>query len=111
MKFEESSPTHIPHGSLASQVRLEFGSNPLLLPASGVLPVGSTQKYIVKVTLPSEPVLTGLEPPASVFCSVRPSQSLCACGLEMHSSNLIGKSGLSSLLAAMVTVRIPASPR
>jgi len=77
---------------------------------SGVQPVGSSQRSIVKVTLPSAFGIIWVAPPTLNVCNVSPSQLVCDVGSRLHSSNLRGWPASSVLLAAIVTVRTPASP-
>jgi hypothetical protein len=90
LQLSVASPTHMAHGSLASHFKVDPGSKPTLpVGTSGVvagLPVGSTQKSKVNVTLPLVDARTG-RPPTTLFAErVRPSQLACARGLLSHSS-------------------------
>ena len=104
-------------GSLAAsqQLTVEPGSKPpgwLLLGSklSGVLPVGSSHRYMVMVKLPSALGTTEVVPPTLNFDSVRPSHSDCEVGSRSHSSVSTAVPALRVLFAATVIVSTAASP-
>lgn len=78
---------------------------------SGVQPVGSSHKDMVNVTLPLAAGTTSVFPPTLVVCPVEPSHWARDVGLRLHSSNLRATPGSRVLLAPIVTVSTPASPR
>jgi hypothetical protein len=77
---------------------------------SGVLPVGSSHRSMVNVTLPLALGTTAVFCPTSCACNVNPSQEVCAVGSRLHSSNRRGVPPSSTVLAGIVTVSTPASP-
>jgi hypothetical protein len=78
---------------------------------SGVEPVGSSHRYMVKVTLPSAAGTTVEVEPTSVVWPVDPSHDDPEVGSRSHSSNLRASPGAKTVLGPIVTVMTPASPR
>jgi hypothetical protein len=104
-------------GSLAAsqQLTVDPGSKPpgwLLLGSklSGVLPVGTSHRYMVMVKLPSALGTTEVVPPTLNFDSVRPSHSDCEVGSRSHSSVSTEVPALKVVFAATVIVSTAASP-